>query len=133
VTISRQNIAAYLNSQYSGLAAAVGQDVVPLDGYAPDIDSALRKLGTLESDLSAATVADSLRDAVFALGEYYAALRIWRQLGDRANHTMGETQYSYTDQRANVKAMMEDAADKCANLGYSVDGRKLRTASFRVY
>lgn len=133
MAITRQNIADYLDEQFHSLAVAVGQDATPLTGYAPDIDNALRKLGKTESELAAATVDDTSRDVVFALAEYYAARRIWRLLGDRVNHTMNESKFDFADQRANVRRMMELAADLCAQFGYSVDGRQLRTATFKVY
>lgn len=133
MTLARTDIANYLNGQFSALAVSVGQSATPLTGYSPDIDNALRKLGKTEAELATATVDDSLRDAAFALGEYYAAKRIWRQLGDRVNHTQGESTMNFTDQRKNAKDMMDDAANLCAALGYIVDGRKSKTAIFQVY
>jgi len=135
VTISRTNVATYLHGQFSALATAIGQ--ISTDGsaagYGPDIDAMLRKLGKSESELPAATLEDDQRDAAFALAEFFAARRVWRALGDRVNTVTGKNSYSFTDQRANVKAMMEAAADQCALLGYSVDGRVLRRTSFQVY
>lgn len=133
MTISRAAIADSLQEQFSALAVSVGQSATPLTGYKPDIDNALRKLGTAESDLAAATVADSLRDAVFALSAYYAARRIWRLLGDRVKTSTGVTSYDFEGQRKQAKEIMDNAADTCADLGYSVDGRVLRVATFRVY
>lgn len=133
MTISRQNVAAYLDEQFSALAVSVRQATAPLFGYAPDIDGALRKLATAEADLATATVVDSLRDAIFALSEYYAARRIWRLLGDRVDNSTGLNSYKFDGQRKQAKEIMDNAANSCAALGYSVDGRVLRTATFRVY
>jgi hypothetical protein len=123
VTITRANIANYLDEQFSKLAAAIEQDSDVVFGYAPDINAALRKVGKLESELATATVADSQRDTVFALAEYYAARRIWRQLGDRINFSADGTSVNYQHMLANVKAIMEDAASKLAVLGYDVTGQ----------
>lgn len=124
MTISRDDIAAYLHTQFSALAGSVGQITTDASalGYGPDVDSALRQLGTAEGDLNTATATDANRDKVFALGEYYAARRFWRLLGDRVNHTMNETRFDFTDQRKNVKEMMEDAAKRLAVLGVDVTG-----------
>lgn len=122
MTITRQNVADYLNTQFSGLAEAVGQSATPLTGYKPDIDAALRKLGTVEGDLATAEVVDGSRDAYFALAEYYAARRFWRQLGNRVNTRTGSTSYNFDGQLKAAKGMMEDAANRLAILGYDVTG-----------
>lgn len=135
MTITRADIATHLDSQFSAMAASIGQadsDETPT-GYGVDIDLALRKLGKTRSELASATLEDSQEEAAFALAEYYAALRFWRQLGDRVNTETGTTSYDFRDQRKSAKEMMEDAANRCALLGYSVDGRVVRSASFRVY
>lgn len=133
MAITRQDVADYLDEQFSSLAVAVEQNALPLTGYKPDIDGALRFLGKSESELGAATVEDSSRDVLFALAEYYAAKRFWRLLGDRVNTTTGTTSYNWIDMRKSAKEMMEDAADRCADLGCNVDGRERRVASFKVY
>lgn len=118
--INRAQAAYYLNGQYSALAAAVGQDVDPQIGYAYDIDSALRALAVAESDLETATVEDSRRDVFYALCEYYAARRFWRQMSDRADVTMGEESFKFAAVIANARALMESAAERCGRLGVPV-------------
>jgi hypothetical protein len=120
MTLTRANVADYLDEQFSSLATAVGQDVDVETGYKPDIDNALRKLSTVESDLATATVADGSRDALYTLAEYYAARRLWRLLGDRVNNTDGLTTYNFDSMRKQVKEIMEDARKQCAILGYDV-------------
>jgi hypothetical protein len=124
MTISRTAIAAYLHTQFSALSTSIGQTAsdASSSGYGADVDNLLRKLGKTESQLATATLEDSDRDAAFALGEYYTAQRLWRQLGDRVSHTMGETSYRFESQREQAKQMMDDAASRCAVLGYSVSG-----------
>lgn len=120
MTISRAALAAYLNSQFSNLGAAIGQNSDPVIGFAGDVDLALRKLGVARANLATATLEDSQEDAAQALAEYYAARRIWRQLGDRTNLSLGGNSVNFTSQRDSVKAMMDDAASRCAGLGYNV-------------
>lgn len=122
MSIARTDIANYLHAQFSGLAAAIGQTDVDdsATGYGPDVDEALRELGKSESELGTATVKEGQRKAAFALASYFAARRFWRRLGDRVNHTMGETKFDFADQRKSAKEMMEDAAAECASLGYAV-------------
>lgn len=135
MAVTRDNIAAYLSTQFSSLAAAVGQSASDdgETGYGPDIDGALRKLGTAEADLATATVADGLRDDVFALASFYAARRFWRLLGDRVNVKVDNSQYDYRYILGNAKTMMDAAAEECAALGYGVGGKSSRTVSFHVY
>ena len=127
MTVSRANIANYLDGQFSKLAAAIEQNSDPMFGYKPDIDNALRKVGKLESELPTVTVADSQRDTVFALAEYYAARRIWRQLGDRIDFSADGSTFTFRYMRDNAKAVMEDAASKLAVLGYDVTGQAWTT------
>lgn len=122
MSISRANVATYLDEQFSSLAAAVGQNATPATGYKPDIDNALRKLGKTESELATATATDAQRDAVFALGEYYALERFSRLLADRVNHTMGETKLDFTAQLAHVEKLLARAERKLTALGYDVNG-----------
>ena len=121
MTIELEALATHLDEQFSALAAAVGQDSDPLTGYQPDIDNALRRLGRAESALGTA-VNEGDRDAVYALVEYYALRRFWRLLGDRVNHSMGQTSYNFAHQLNHVKAMMDDAAQACLSYGYNVTG-----------
>lgn len=122
MTITRDDVAEYLDTQFSALAASIGQDSDPLTGFEPDINLALRKLGVARANLAEATVEDSQEDAVNALSEYYALRRIYRQLGDRVNTSTGVTSYNFTSQRDSVKAMLDDAQKHCAALGYDVTG-----------
>jgi len=122
MTLTRGHIAAYLNSQFSNLGAAIGQNSDPLVGFKEDVDAALRKLGVARANLATATLEDSQEEAAETLAEYYAARRIWRQLGDRTNLSLGGNSVNFTDQRMHVKTMMDDAATRCAQLGYSVTG-----------
>lgn len=122
MSISRSVLAYYLQSQFSSLAAAVGQSVDVEIGFASDIDSALRKLGIVEGDLVTATVEDGDRDKAFALAEYYAARRFWRLLSDRANVSIGGNSFNFAHLLANAKMLMEDAAKRAAALGVDVSG-----------
>lgn len=122
MTVTREDTAEYLDTQYSALAASVGQDADLPTGYAPDIDLALRKLGVARAALATATVEDSQEEALFTLAEYYAARRLWRLLGDRVNHTMNTTTFNFDGQRKQAKEMMDDAAARVAALGYDVTG-----------
>lgn len=133
MAISRDVIANYLDTQFSALAAAVGQDSNLLIGYAPDLDDALRLLNVAEVDLPTATVDDGLRQVVFALARYYTAQRLWILLGDRVNTETGLTSYNFDGQRKQAQAIMDNAAGLCARLGYPVDGRVAKTPVFRVY
>lgn len=120
--ISRDDVAQYLDSQFSSLAASVDQDSDPLTGYAPDINLAFRKLGVARADLATATLEDSQEEAVTTLAEYYALRRIWRQLGDRINFTADGATFTHQYMVANAKALMDDAQKRCASLGYDVSG-----------
>lgn len=122
MTISRANIATYLDTQFSSLAAAIEQEDALLAGYDPDIDNTFRKLGTLESDLATATLADSDRTIGFALAEYYAARRIYRQLASRINVTVDGSQFSYQYTLQAAKTLMDEAEKLCATLGVDVTG-----------
>lgn len=122
MAITRQNVADYLNDQFSALATSIGQNATPSTGYKPDIDNALRQLGKSESELPSAEIADGSRAVYFAWAEYFAARRIWRQLGSQVDHTMGETSIKYGGQRDQAKAIMDDAAAQLTALGYNVTG-----------
>jgi hypothetical protein len=122
MTLSRADIASYLDTQFSALAASIGQDPDPEEGYTPDIDLTLRKLGVARDDLVTATLGDGQEDAAWALSEFYALRRIYRQLGDRVTHTMGTTSYNFASQQASVKAMLDAAQKQVSALGYDVTG-----------
>lgn len=124
MTIVRDAVAAYLDTQFSGLAAAVAQtdSSAGSTGYGADVDNALRKLGKTESELAAATVADGTRDDYFALAEYYAARRFWRLLSDRVNMKVDDSQYDYRYLVANVEKIANEAKAQCVALGYDVQG-----------
>jgi hypothetical protein len=122
MTIDRAAVATYLDTQYSSLAAAVGQSATPSTGYSSDIDNALRKLGKTESELATAEVEDGDRDALFTLAEYYAARRFWRLLSDRVNTNTGITSYNFTAQLNNIEKLVADAQRRCEALGYDVSG-----------
>jgi hypothetical protein len=122
MTVTRDDVAAYLDSQFSALAASAGQDSDPLTGYEPDINLAYRKLGVARADLATATLEDSQEDAATTLAEYYALRRIWRQLGDRINFSADGATFNHQYMVANVKALVDDAQKRCASLGYDVTG-----------
>lgn len=135
MAITRGAVVIYLSGEFSSLAEAVGQTAsndTP-EGYKADVDNALRMLGTAESDLATATVEDSQRNAFFALAEYYAARRFWRRLGDRVNVKVDDSQFDYRYQLENARKLVENAAELCARLGYSVDGRARKRALFEVF
>lgn len=135
MAITRTNVAAYLHAEMDSLAAAIGQagSDDTATGYGPDIDNALRQLGTAESALATAEVDDGLREEYFALAEYYTLRRAWRKMGNRFTHQADDVRVDYKDQLANVKAMLDKAAQRCAVLGYSVDEQTTKTGVFRVY
>jgi hypothetical protein len=120
MSLSRDDLASYLQEEFHSLAQNIGQASDPATGFAPAINHTFRKLGVLEADLGDATISDADRDKALALAEYYALRHFMRQLLDRVNHTMGETTYNYTNQMNQVKAMMDDAAKLCGELGVSV-------------
>lgn len=124
MTISRAQLAAYLDQDFGALADAIGQtaDDDSIVGYGPDIDNALRKLGTSESELEGATVEEGKRDAVFTLAEYYAARRIWRHLASRANVKVDDSQFDYRQVLTSIKQVVDDARQQCQALGYDVTG-----------
>lgn len=122
MTVTRKQIAAYLNTQFSNLGAAIGQNSDPVIGFAGDIDLALRKIGKARSELATATVEDGQSESAETLAEYYAALRIWRQLGDRTNLSLGGNSVNFTNQQKVVEDIMNDAKARCASLGYDVSG-----------
>lgn len=122
MTISRTALADYLSEQFSAIAVSIDQDDDPVIGYKPDIDNALRVLGKGESQLATATVEDSSRNAYFALGEYFAARRLRRQLGDRVNTRTGLNTYDFTNQLRTVKEIMEEAKAVVTALGFDVTG-----------
>lgn len=117
MSVDRMMIASYLDEQYSNLAAAIGQDSEPLTGYGPDINNAMRRFGKSESELASATVEDGNRDVIFALAEYYAARRFWRQLSSYATVKVDDSSFDYKHLLPNVQSLMADAAARCAELG----------------
>lgn len=122
MTVNRDDVAEYLDLQFSALATAIGQDSDPLTGYESDINMAFRKLGVTRADLATATVEDDQEESVFALAEYAAARRFWRQLSARVNTSIGGNSFTFTHLLANAALLMEDAADTCAALGIDVVG-----------
>jgi hypothetical protein len=118
MSVTRQNIATYLDSQFSTLASAIGQDDEPIFGYKIDIDLALRKLGKTRSELADATVEDSQEEAAFALAKYYALDRLFSQFGALINIKVDDSQFDYKQAQVNVGAMRDKAAQVCASLGY---------------
>ena len=120
MSVDRQAIANYLDGEFSNLAAAIGQDSEPLTGYAPDINNALRRLDKTESELATATVEDGDRDKIFALSEYFAARRLWRQLSSYATVKVDDSSFDYKHLIPNAKQLMDDAATQCAALGVDV-------------
>lgn len=124
MTINRDAVAAYLDTQFSSLASAVAQSDSSADasGYGADVDAALRKLGKTESELATATVADGSRDVYFALAEYYAARRFWRLLSDRVNMKVDDSQFDYRYMLTNAKVLVDEAQAQCVALGYDVQG-----------
>lgn len=120
--ITRSDVASYLDEQFASFATAIGQNPAPTTGYKPDIDNALRAMDVAESDLATATVADGKRKDIFVLSTYYAALRMWRRLGDRVNTSTGTVSYNFDGQRKQAKEIMDDAKVRCAALGYDVSG-----------
>lgn len=125
MTISRANAAAHLHSQFSNLAAELNQAAsdAGATGYGPDIDQALRAMGTAESSLSAATVADADAAAYYALAEYYFLTRAARQLSTRVD--VGSFAVD-ADKRPTIferlQDMIEQAEDRLEAFGYAQGG-----------
>jgi multidrug resistance efflux pump len=122
MTLTRDDIADYLDSQFSSLAAAIGQSDSSdgAAGYGADIDLAYRRIGKSRSELATATVEDSQEQAILALAEYFAARRLWRHFGVFVTTKVDDSQFDYKQAQANVKTMMDNAKAECAALGYDV-------------
>lgn len=124
MTLSRDDLAAHLDTQFSSLASATQQtdSTDGASGYGPDIDLALRRLGKSRSELATATVEDDQDEAIFALVEYYTARRLWRQFGVLINVKVDDSQFDYKQAQLNAKTMMDEAKAECQSLGYDVTG-----------
>lgn len=122
MAISRTQAAAYLSSQFSAFASAIGQtesDDTP-SGYGADIDNALRDLEVTEANIPTATVAEADRRSLFTLAEYYAARRMWLRISTKANSRLGPASVDYQHVLGAIKAIMDEAAGRAASLGYTV-------------
>lgn len=122
MAITRFTVASHLHSQYSAFATEIGQASTTdaPDGYGPDIDNALRELGTDEADIPSATIDESLRRSYLTLAEYYAARRMWVRMAAKATSRLGPASVDYRATHEAIKAIMEDAAARVAALGYDV-------------
>src|SRR5688500_16191859 len=121
MTVERVDIAAHLDTQFSILAQAIEQAAsdATAAGYGSDIDLALRDLGVARDDLESATLDDSLEKAAFALAEYYAARRFFRQFGVMIGVKADDSQFDYKQAQTNVKTMMDEAERLAVALGYN--------------
>lgn len=124
MTINRTQAAAHLRAQFDVLASEIGQtsNDDSATGFGPDIDAALRRLGTAQADLAAATVTDANAVAFLALCEYFALRRISRKLASYTEWRAGDVVGKENQVFEQVKAMMAEAAEQCAGLGYPMDG-----------
>jgi hypothetical protein len=111
--MTRDDLATYLDDQLGALAAeaagAAAEPVDPIDDYRSAIDQALRALGTAESSLATATVAQGNVGDYLALGEYYALVLLCRRLATRADVTVGDV-HKRAHQIAAQAALLRDQA-----------------------
>jgi hypothetical protein len=125
MSVSRANAAAHLHAQFSNLAAEMNLAAsdAGATGYGPDIDQALRALGTAESSISAATVADDDAGAYYALAEFYFLTRAGRQLAARVD--VGSFAVD-ADKRPTIfdriQDLIEQAEARIEAYGYSAAG-----------
>lgn len=131
MTLSRTNAATYLNSQFSGYASLANQAATDASatGYGPDIDNALRELDYTEAELAAAAVDETDRRAYFTLCEYFAARRLWVQVGAIPDVRLGPQSESYGKVLDAIQAIMKDASARASALGYSLDDESTWTYS----
>lgn len=122
MTVTRSDIADYLDSQFSSLAEMIGQNDDPDTGYLFDIDQALRKLGKTRSELATATLEDSQEQDAFVLARYYASERLYTQLSSFANTKVDDSQFDYKNVLASLAGIVDKALARCQQLGYDVSG-----------
>jgi hypothetical protein len=124
MTMSRATAAVFLHGQFSDLATEISQAETDdsADGYGPDIDQAFRQLETDEDDLATASATQAQIPAFVALCEYYALRRFARRLALRADIKAGTMAKGLGKQADTLQALMAEAAQRAAGLGYPVDG-----------
>lgn len=121
MTITRADVAAYLHSQYARLAAEIKQAETDdsADGYGPDIDQALRKLGVPRAGLPAATVRDDQEEPLFALARYFALRRFAAQVTTKVDMDGGfGVQGGRSGVFRSVLDMLKEARAELVALGY---------------
>ena len=123
MTLTRTEAAAILHADMQSLAAEVRQTTsdAAATGYGPDLDKALRRLGTAESSLSSATVADSDVPAFLALARYYALSRFAARVATKVDTGATAVEGDRNTIFDNVKELLDAAAEECAGFGYPVD------------
>lgn len=116
MTISRTTAANYLSGTFSALWSAAGET-----NYSWPIDQALRLLGTSETDLPTAAVAEADRLKYFAALDYYAALLAWRRLVDQAmSFQTGPHKEDGGGMVEAAEKLLKDAEKRVVALGLSV-------------
>lgn len=134
MTMTRAQAAAYLQTQFDLLVTATGQAATDASaaGYGPDIDNALRQLGTAEASLSTATVADADVPAYQALVEYYALRRFARRLVTATSVSAAGISEQGQQMFEHVRLMLAEAAAAVAAYGYNVDGSAWGTVRYNL-
>lgn len=122
MSYTRASATTHLSNELAMLAKDASQLVTDsATGFGPAIDKALRTLGTAETALATATVADTSVPVFLALCEYYALVRIWRTLATRADPVSARGVLSARAQVVQqVKDLVTEAANTCASYGYPV-------------
>jgi len=123
MTVTRAQALFHLQYEFDALARETKQETSDSDsGFGPALDKALRALGTADADLSAGTVTDAQAPALLALAEYHALQRFWRALAARGDtsgrNVLGPRSIVFQQ----VKDLLVEASDRCAELGYPVRG-----------
>jgi hypothetical protein len=123
MSVSRSAAAAYIHSRLANLAGEVQQVATDASatGYGPDIDQALRRLGTGESSLASASVADSLSRAYLTLCQYYALDRFAGLLSTKVDFGATAVEGDRDTIFDNIERMLERLAKELKGLGYPVD------------
>jgi hypothetical protein len=121
--ITRLAAAAYLDGQYDNLAREINQleHADGADGYGPDIDQALRSLGTPEDQIELAAVENAEVLVYYALCDYYALRRFARQLATKVDTGL-PAQFALEGDRPrvfeNVMDLLAEATARVEEYGY---------------
>jgi hypothetical protein len=114
--MTRAELVAYLGEQFATLLDAAG--ILPADmaaGLQMPVNQALRRLGVS----AAGPISDALSEAAEALGEFHTLRRIRAALGASTEIEAQNARASKSQLFNQVTALLEDAAARCAALGYA--------------